>query len=362
MEKRKEGDIVPCKKKIALGVVLGVVAGITLWGLLPASTPPIKDSHGNVLPQSIATLEKVQIGGMEQWVLIRGHDTSNPVLLWLHGGPGAAQIPIGRYYNGALEEDFIVVQWDQRGAGKSNPRDFDEQSMTFKQFISDTHELTQYLKEYFGQDQIYLVGHSWGSQLGIMVAQAYPEDYHAFVGVSQAVNSARGNEIAYTWLREHLEESGNNKELQRLDELGLPPFTDHQKYVKFAQMIIKAGGGLDVGMGRLASIALRAPEYRLTDYISWLKGSTRGSGPMWEETKDFNMFRDVPQIMVPIYFFPGALDYNTPLELVEEYYAYLDAPCGKQLVRFENSAHAPFIAEPEKFNRELVRVKEETLP
>ena len=350
------------KKKIALGVILATIAGVTFWGLLPASTPPITDSQGNVLPQSIAALEKVQIGGMEQWLLIRGHDMANPVLLWLHGGPGAAQIPIARHYNGVLEEDFIVVHWDQRGAGKSNSRGFDEQSMNIEQFISDTHELTQYLKERFNQEQIFLVGHSWGSQLGIMVAQNYPKDYHAFVGVSQPVDSARGNEIAYTWLREHLEESGNTKELRSLEELGLPPYIDHQTYVKFAQMITSAGGGLDVGMGGLASIALRASEYRAVDYITWLQGSVRGSGPMWEEARDFNMFRDVPQIMVPIYFFSGALDYNTPLTLVEEYYADLDAHYGKQLVRFENSAHAPFMAEPEKFNRELVRVKEETLP
>ncbi|EEG79102.1 alpha/beta fold hydrolase [Dethiobacter alkaliphilus] len=349
------------RQKLAFGVVLGVILIIALWGLYPASTPPIKDDRGNIVPQSIATLEKIQIGGMDQWILIRGRDTANPVLLWLHGGPGAAQIPIARHYNGILEDDFIVVHWDQRGAGKSNPRDFDEQSMAFEQFISDTHELTQYLKERFNREQIFLVGHSWGSQLGIKVVQSYPEDYHAFVGVSQTVDSARGSSIAYAWLREQFEESGNTRELQRLEELGLPPYTDHQMYVKFAQMIISAGGGLDVGVGRLAVIALRAPEYRAADYVSWLQGSTRGSGAMWEETREFNMFRDVPQIMVPIYFFSGVLDYNTPFKLVKQYYAYLDAPYGKQLVRFEESAHAPFMAEAEKFNQELVRVKEEII-
>lgn len=349
------------KQKVTLGVLLGVIAAAAYWGLSPASTPPIKNGRGDLLPGSIAVLEKVQIGGMDQWILIRGRDLNNPVLLWLHGGPGAAQIPLARHYNGELEKDFIVVHWDQRGAGKSNPRDFDEETMTFSRFINDTHELTAYLKERFGREKIFLVGHSWGSQLGINVVQKYPEDYYAFVGVSQAVDAARGAEIAHAWLQNQFKENGNTRELQRLEELGLPPYPDHRVYVQFAGMVIKAGGGLDVGMGRLASIALRSPEYRAADYIAWFRGSTRGSGPMWEETRDFNMFRDVPQLLLPVYFFSGVLDYNTPFELVEEYYAFLDAPRGKQLVRFENSAHAPFMAEPDKFNSELARVKEETL-
>lgn len=91
----------------------------------PGSTPPIHDQDGNILLNSVAGLEKVNIGGMEQWILIRGEDISNPILLWLHGGPGASQMPVARYFNEDLEKDFIVVHWDQRGAGKSNPRDSD---------------------------------------------------------------------------------------------------------------------------------------------------------------------------------------------------------------------------------------------
>lgn len=104
---------------------------------------------GNIIPESIVSLEKVTLGDMDQWILIRGNNIKNPVLLWLHGGPGAAQMPVAHYFNGALEEGFIVAHWDQRGAGKSNPLDFDEQTMTFEQFLTDAHELTQYLKKPF---------------------------------------------------------------------------------------------------------------------------------------------------------------------------------------------------------------------
>ncbi len=157
------GMIVFVKKVVAriiLGIFLSLVA-VSAFNLQNrGKTPPIKDSGGRPVPGSIASLEKVTLGGMQQWILIRGQDSTNPVLLWLHGGPGAVQMPVARYFNGALEEDFIVVHWDQRGAGKSNLPGFDERTMTFQQFMNDGHELTQLLKQRFQHGKIYLVGHS----------------------------------------------------------------------------------------------------------------------------------------------------------------------------------------------------------
>jgi pimeloyl-ACP methyl ester carboxylesterase len=346
-------------KLILLGVIIMFISGVSIWALSPGSTPPIKRG-GKVVPGSIATLEKIELGGMDQWIQIRGVDADNPVLLWLHGGPGASQMPVSHYYNGALEEEFVVVHWDQRGAGKSNPRHFDEGTMTIEQFVSDAHELTQYLKTRFNRDQIYLVGHSWGTHFGIKLVQTYPDDYFAYVAVSQVVHSVRAGEIAHAWLTQQVEQRGSEKDMQRLAELGKPPYTDHDIYVSFARMVEAYGGGMDVGMGKLAWISLGSSEYRLGDYIAWLRGATRGSGPMWKETLSFNMFQEVPQLLLPAYFFSGAGDYNTPIQLVEEYVAALDAPYGKRMVMFEKSAHNPFMGEPERFNLEMVRVKEET--
>ncbi|MDI6706042.1 MAG: alpha/beta hydrolase [Bacillota bacterium] len=200
------------KSGIIIGAATLVVLFIFFWALSPGSTPAIKDEQGNVPADSIASLDKVDIGGMDQWILVRGKDVSNPVLLWLHGGPGAAQMPIARHFNGALEEHFIVVHWDQRGAGKSNPFGFEEQTMTFEQFVDDAHQMTQYLKKRFNKDKIYLVGHSWGSQMGIMLAHLYPDDYYAYVAVSQVVDDNAGAEIAYKWLMEEIKKKGNNKD------------------------------------------------------------------------------------------------------------------------------------------------------
>jgi pimeloyl-ACP methyl ester carboxylesterase len=131
------------KKRIVAGLLLLPVAVILGYELASGRTPAIKDDNGNPIPESITALESVTLGGMQQWILIRGNDISNPLLLWVHGGPGAAQMPIARHFNGELERDFVVVHWDQRGAGKSNPRHFDEQTMTFDRFLDDAHELTQ---------------------------------------------------------------------------------------------------------------------------------------------------------------------------------------------------------------------------
>jgi len=324
-----------------------------------ATTPEIRDSSGEIPQKSIAVLEKIPLGGMEQWLLIRGESSDNPVLLWLHGGPGATQMPVYRHYNENLEKEFVVVHWDQRGAGKSNPVGFDQSTLSVDRFIQDARELTKYLKERLNKDKIILLGHSWGSHLGILLARDYPEDYSALVSVGQAVNTLRSHQVSYQWLWKELEKRGTPADRRKLENLGTPPFTDHAVFVRFAKLVDSYGGSMDARFGTLALVALEAPEYNFFDYLNWLRGANRGSGPMWKEYLSFNILRDVPEIGIPVYFFIGRDDYNTPFPLVEEYYSLLKAPAGKRLIIFENSSHTPFIGEPEKFFLELVKVKKD---
>lgn len=254
-------------------VVVILLAIIIYQKQFNAHTPAI-NQRGPVSNNSTAVLQEVELGNMKQCILSRGNDISNPVLLWLHGGPGSSQMPIARYYNGDLEKEFIVVHWDQRGAGKSNPPDFNEETMTIEQFINDAHELTQCLKNKYNKEKIYLLGHSWGTQFGIKLVEQYPEDYYAYIGVSQVTDSFKAQEIAYNWLSNKLcskeivknkdnkgsssnntnNDKKSNKKLESLKDLGAPPYTNHHTYVKFAKMVSSHGGGMDSNMLKIAVI------------------------------------------------------------------------------------------------------------
>ncbi len=348
------------KVMIFLAATLVVLTLATFFYLgITSSTRQFKDADGNVLPASIASLEEVELGGLKQWISIRGKDESNPVLLWLHGGPGAAQMSLSHYLDQDLEEEFVVVHWDQRGAGKSNHGGFEEETMTFEQFKSDSLELVEYLKESLNKEKIYLLGHSWGTHLGTELVAEYPEHFHAYIGVSQLVDSRRQHEIAYKWLEEEIEKQGDQDSLNQLRAIGEPPYS-HSKYVEFAQLVGSYGGNFDIEMWRLALISFGADEYTFMDYYRLLDGMNRGGGPIHhgEEMLQFNFPEEVPALEVPTFFIAGKQDYNTPLALVEEYYEILEAP-QKELIVFENSAHTPFLADIERFSREVIEIKGE---
>ena len=148
-------------------------------------------------------LEKVRIGGSDQWVLERSEDVDNPVVLYLHGGPGTSQLTSNRRNTRHLEKFFTVVNWDQRGAGKSYRAISDAGRMNIGQFVADTRELTLYLLEKFGQERLVLVGHSWGTVIGALTVSAYPELYSCYVGIGQVANMAEGEAASYQWTLGH---------------------------------------------------------------------------------------------------------------------------------------------------------------
>jgi pimeloyl-ACP methyl ester carboxylesterase len=347
--------IAACMAIIVMGIIIALLIGIR--GALFPFTEPFKTDDGSVIENAISELTVVELGGMEQYILLRGGDPSNPVLLWLHGGPGGAQMPLTHALDSDLEQKFVVAHWDQRGAGKSNHSGFDEKTMTFDQFLSDAHELVQYLKQRFHQDKIFLLGHSWGTQLGIELSKNYPEDFHAFISVSQVVNHERATEIAHQWLQETIKPDENPDDFRLLNEIDIPA-SKHAKFRKLNRLTDKYGGSFDVSLTRLARIAARAPEYNLRDYKRLLNGMNRGGGPMHRDgiMGGFNYMEEIPAIDTPVYFLIGKKDYNTPYKLVKEYFNLLEAP-QKDLILFEQSAHTPFLAEPEKFSSTIINIK-----
>ncbi len=336
---------------ITVAISAGLLIGILGYS---AGTPRI-DS-----PESIALLEKIEVGGLDQWILIRGHDVSNPVLLWLHGGPGSSIMAMAWYADRKLEKDFVVVHWDQRGSGKSNTWRFDYDGLTLDHYVQDAHEVTAYLKERLDRDKIYIMGYSWGSRMSIRLARRYPEDYYAVLSMGQVISPLMDHEITYERIMQKAFQQSSERDIRRLRALGEPPFTDHEDYTVLRKMANQYDGGTDYSFTKLGWLGMQSPEYRPQDFILFLRGYLRGLSAMWEESLEFNAFSEAPRLEVPVYFLMGAKDLYTPVELVWEYYEFLDAPMGKELVIFEKSAHAPFLGEPEKFHQVLLRIKQET--
>lgn len=316
-------------------VVLALIASGLLWKTLPARTA------GLTGPDPIAELIPAEIGGIRQWLLVRGADRNAPILLWLHGGPGSAQMPI-HSATAALERDFVVVHWDQRGAGKSNPPDFDPATMTLDRFIADAREVTALLRDRVGDQPMIVLGHSWGTMPGARLVASWPDDYAGYIGVGQQVDTIQGVTLALDWLGEVATDS---------DLVGLEPgaFRDHALYVRLMTQVEAHGGGMNVSILSMLPRALAAPEYRLPDYWRWLDGANRGSGPMWPEYLSHDLIAEVQHIPVPMLLIAGASDWNTPVPLVQNWFNAVEAPQGKRMEIFAASGHAPFLTETERF-------------
>lgn len=295
----------------------------------------------------IDLLGNVMLGNEEQWVLIRGKKQTNPVLLYLHGGPGSFIIPRARDFGKHLEEDFVVVYWDQRGSGKSFRSGVAASSMNLDQFIEDTRELVEVLQRRFNVPKVYLAGNSWGAALGTLTAQKYPDMFYAYVGTGQLVDTKKAEAISYDFTLKQARETDNKEALRELNDMGPPPW-DYQTMNKQRKWLRRFGGTiyeekestgsfLSDFMGKM----LLSPEYSLMEIIENSTDPNFAVRNLWDDIADINLFEQVPRLEIPVYFIAGKHDYNTPTELVREYYERLEAPKGKHFILFDNAAHMP---------------------
>ena len=337
------------KNILSLGLLFALVAFVGC----SAYTPLIRDNNGTVISGSIASLEEVPVGGVKQWILIRGNNTTSPMLLFLHGGPGMPIMYYAYTFQKPLEEDFVVVQWDRRGAGKSYDSEIDVESMNVEQIIADTHELVQMLRRRFRTDKVYLVGHSWGSYLGMILIQRYPELFHAYVGVGQLAYSGERNwEVQERFIRQRATETTNTVALADLDTRG--PRSYEKWLFEFGAELYRA-----TSIWPFIRDGLFAPEYSIFDAFKISSGSQFNQQYMKYNAINGQLIDVVSSVQVPVYFFAGRHDYTTPYELTEEYFQKLSAP-QKKMVWFLESAHFPFYEEPEKFSREMKLMLDET--
>ncbi len=297
-----------------------------------------------VSPGGINELKEVHIGGIKQWISIRGNDPANPILLYIHGGPGAPMMPESWTFQRPWEDFFTVVQWDQRGAGKTfsaSSRQPDA-SMSIERMQADTEEVIEWLRQTYGKKKIFLLGHSWGSILGLKVAQHHPEWLYAYIGVGQVVNSLRNETVGYQQTLAEAEATGNQDAIRELEALAPYPGDDIRALLAKASVERKwdvALGGMSYGKTEDNQTQLRAlsPEYTDYDLESAQLGEASSVPPLVQELLAVD-FDKVTDFKCPVVFFAGVHDRTTPESIVVEYFARIHAP-KKQLFKISRASH-----------------------
>ena len=306
-------------------------------------------------------LQTLLINDQPQAVYIQGDDFSKPILLVLHGGPGFAMMPLLHQINTELEKHFIVVNWDQRGAGLSFGISISEESLSLAQLVDDAHVLTSALKQTFQRDKIYLLAHSFGTVIAMYLLEQQPSDYYAYAGVGQLVSVVENEQLSYDFA---LEKAQLNAHMQAINELvvvGRPneegEYLDDAGYEITAKWVAFFGGELvgKTDTGAIEETILSHPPY-LNQQEKWLQGWQLSQALFYDDQVwEFDFRTDLTSVEVPIYFLMGKYDQATPVTLVADYYSLLQAQ-DKRLIWFEHSAHFPFYEQPELFNRTLIQL------
>ena len=301
----------------------------------------------------------VPVNGLPQGMFITGRNSDGPVLLFLHGGPGMPEYWLTRRYPIGLERHFIVAWWEQRGAGLSYRRGIPAETMTLEQFVADTLEVTDYLRRRFGRDRIYLMGHSWGSYVGIQVAAREPARFHAYIGVAQISHQIRSERLSHEYLLERYRERGDRGMVRRLENVPLPltvPLPAAYDAVRD-----KAMHQLGVGTTRdMRSVvrglflpSWRFPEYTLREKLGLWRGkrfSRRST--LWDQMLATDLTSQVTHLDIPAYFLHGIHDRTVSYALARSYAASLAAPL-VGFYSFDASAHSPMFEEPDRTLRIL---------
>ena len=282
----------------------------------------------------------------------------NPVLLYLHGG--MPDYFLTQKYPTGLEDYFTVVWWDQRGSGHSYSADIPPETMTLEQMISDTLEVTNYLRHRFGKEKIYLMGHSGGTFIGIQAAARAPELYYAYIGVAQMSNQLKSESLAYEYMLAQFKENGNTKMVRKLEAApvtmagGIPD----------AYLAVRDGAMHSLGIGTTRDMnsvitgiflpSLASREYTFMEKVNMWRGKSRsGVAALWDKMLTTDLSQQTPELDLPVYFFEGIYDYTCSYTEAKAYFEKLEAPV-KGFYTFEQSAHSPMFEEPEKMQKILL--------
>ncbi len=339
-----------------------VVAGLTVLTALPASTPPVLGLNGQPVPGSIAELTTVELGGHPQAISVRAADPDNPVLLYLSGGPGQSDIAFARALLGPFEQDFVVVVWDQRGSGKSYPALDPTSTYTLDTLVDDTIALTDYLRERFAEQKVYLLGESWGSTLGVLAVQERPDLFHAYIGSGQMVSQRITDQIIWRDLLAYADRTDNRELYDEVLTLGEPPYRD----TPWANSLIMGYYGLletpysppssYVARGEASGVGqfgLFGREYTFVENANLIRGLVDMFSLMYPQLQDIDFRTDVPELAVPLYLLDGENELGGRRELAHEWFDRLTAP-HKELITYADAGHAVAFEQADAFLRLMI--------
>ena len=335
------------KVKKVLKWFLFIVLIVIITGMIfPTWTPKIKGKN------SISELKQIEINGAKHGVMIRGEDVNNPIIIYIHGGPGVSEMPYIAKYQDLLEKNFTIVNYDQRGTGKSYHFFEDYSDLSSERIVDDLLKLTDYISERFNKEKVILAGHSWGSLVGIKAVAQAPEKYSVYIGIGQVANIHESEIDSLNYCLVQAQKMVETEDISKLKELRTKietgsAFTPRRYIRKYggAARLIDDRRELKVGF------YLR-PEYNLLDRIRYERGIFRAQKPLLEEILSNSLPESIKSLKIPFYFVMGKYDYMTSAEASRDFFKMIEAP-EKEFVMFKNSAHYPHFEEKVKFSQWL---------
>ena len=325
------------------------------WAQQPDARTVIAESQSIHTANGVEVREAVTIGGIPQWITVRGKDLNNPLLLYVHGGPGDTMMGVSWSFQRPWEDYFTVVEWDQRGAGKtyaSNDWETVKPTMKIERFVEDAEEMVQYLRAKYHKRKIVLLGHSWGSVIATELAQRHPEWFSVYVGTGQVVDTRQSERLGYEETLKEAQAAHNAGAVQDLKALAPYPETSgsisFDKTMKERKWLVHFGGYTWRNTNDHYEDLMRlSPDYTDADVKGYEKGDEKSPRVIWGEFSEVNFWkRNV--FRCPVVLLQGSHDLNVSHELVRRWFATLQAP-SKKLVWFPNSSHMPMMEEPGRF-------------
>lgn len=344
---------------LAVPVLLFVV----WWIMSPGKIRTYKE------PNSLSEKFVMDINGAPNGFFINSKDINNPVLLFVSSGPGTDDyVFTDKYKDMYIEDEFTVVYWDYRYMGISYDKDIDVDSINIDNLLDDTYAVTEYLKERFSKEKIYIMGFSGGTKIALMEVQRHPENYYAYIGMAQCVTDSEENDtLMYSFMKEVFEKRGDNKNLEKLEDAVVHLDGGNIKckdWYVYVNLLHEAGGGTIYNKTEFEGIVwpiITCGCYTLKEKINYITAmKTYRRTPLYEQLDDFDYRKSITQIGIPVFFISGEYDYNCPWELVQEYCDVIDAP-QKGFYKITGAAHSPLWENPGETYEAMKQIKEMTL-